>query len=108
MTMLSEYPACASGDGGDVAIAVGPSRWPGAHRGRARARRLLRGPRAERHESSDVERRTREDEERIDMRGAAQLHLAQPGHRLEPPEGPLKTGARVLTQRVAEVSRGAG
>src|ERR1700733_8732367 len=49
--------------------------------------------------------RAGEDEGRGHGREAAQLHLPKPGNRLERPKRALNAGARLLTHRVASVSR---
>src|SRR5581483_8024724 len=70
--------------------------WPSS----CRSRQQL-GP------SNQIVGRAREDEEPIDLRQPAQLELAHPGDRLQPPEGRLDAGARVLTHRIALMAGGA-
>src|SRR5215207_3447731 len=63
------------------------------------------GRRTQRDDPFDVERGAGEDEERVHRGEAAQLHLTQTGNRLEPREGALDAGPRMLTHRIAVVSR---
>ena len=68
---------------------------------------MLGGCRAQRDDPFDVERGAGEDEERVDGREAAQLHLPEPGNRLQPRKRALNARPRMLTHRVARMSRGA-
>ena len=83
------------------------SRWTRANRPRAR-RRVSCGRGAQPDDPFDIERRAGEDEERIDGREAAQFHFAQASNGLEPRKGSLDARPRMLTHRVARVSRRAG
>src|SRR6516164_3581183 len=84
------------------------SRWTGANRGLLARRRVSCGRGAQPDDPFDIERRAGEDEERIDGREAAQFHFAQASNGLEPRKGSLDARPRMLTHRVARVSRRAG
>src|SRR5688500_17906176 len=49
----------------------------------------------------------REDEEPVDLWQPAQFHLAHPGYGLQPPERRFDPRSRMLTLRVAVMTRGA-
>src|SRR5207237_5643827 len=80
----------------------GSGSWPACERS------VSCGRRSQPDDAFDVERGAGEDEERIHGREATQFHLAQAGNRLEPREGALDAGPRMLTHRIAGVSRRAG
>src|SRR5437016_10072372 len=65
-------------------------------------------PRQQFGQPNQVERGTGEDEQPIDVGQPAQLHLADPGDRLQPPERRFDPRTRVLALAVPLVSRGAG
>src|SRR4051812_32958631 len=103
MTMRSISVAYAVKRRGVRRSASVRSGWTGSNRGALARRRVSCGRRAQRDDPFNVERGAGEDEERVHGREAAQLDLAQPGNRLEPPKHAFDTGPRLLTHRVALV-----
>src|SRR6478752_10670635 len=88
--------------------------WSGPHRAArpvaTRSAGVLRGRRRLRHQlrqPPQVEGRAREDEETVDLVEPAELHLAQPRQRFQPPEDAFDPGPTGLTGGVARVARGA-
>ena len=72
-----------------------------------RCARSLRGSGEQFGESQQVERRTRKEEERVDLREASEFHFAQQPDGLHPSEGRLDARPRVQALLVPDVARGA-